>query len=61
MKRRDLIRHLEARACVFVREGRNHTVDENPANGIRVPIPRHREIPDVFARAICRQLGVPYP
>ena len=61
MKRRDLLRHLEAHGCVFVREGHGHTIDENPVIGKRVPIPRHREIPDVFARAICRQLGVPIP
>jgi predicted RNA binding protein YcfA (HicA-like mRNA interferase family) len=61
MKRRDLIRHIESQGCVFVREGQSHTIYENPATGQRAPIPRHREIPDVFARAICRQLGVPKP
>ncbi len=61
MKRRDLLRHLERHGCVFVREGHGHTIYENPANGKRVPIPRHREIPDVFARTICRQLDVPEP
>ena len=25
------------------------------------PIPRHREIPDPLARAICRQLEIPLP
>lgn len=61
MKRRDLIRHIESHGCIFVREGRNHTIYENPATGARVPIPRHREIPSVFARGICRQLRVPEP
>lgn len=61
MKRRDLLRHIESHGCVFVREGQNHTIYENPTNGIRVPIPRHRDIPDVFARGICRQLEVPDP
>jgi predicted RNA binding protein YcfA (HicA-like mRNA interferase family) len=61
MKRRDLLRHIEKHGCVFVREGQRHTIYENPANGRRVPIPRHREIPDVFAKSICRQLGVPEP
>lgn len=61
MKRRELIRHIESQGCVFVREGSRHTMYENPADGRRVPIPRHREIPDVFARAICRQLGIPEP
>lgn len=61
MKRRELIRHIENHGCVFVREGANHTMYENPVMGKRVPIPRHREIPHAFARAICRQLGVPEP
>lgn len=61
MKRRDLLRHIEAYGCVFVREGQGHTIYENPASGRRVPVPRHREIPNVFARAICRQLGVSEP
>lgn len=61
MKRRDLLRLLEANGCVFVREGHGHTIYENPINRKRVPIPRHREIPDVFARAICRQLEISEP
>lgn len=59
MKRRDLVRHLRRHGCVLVREGSDHTIYENPANGRRAPVPRHREIPDHTARAICRQLGVP--
>jgi mRNA interferase HicA len=61
MRRRDLLRHIEAHGCIFVREGHDHTIYESPTNGKRVPIPRHREIPDVFARSVCRQLGVPEP
>ena len=56
MKRRDLLRHIKTHGCVFVREGHDHKIYENPANGNRVPILRHREIPDVFARKMCRQL-----
>lgn len=61
MKRRDLLKHIETQGCQLVREGHDHTIYENPANGKRVPIPRHREIPDAFARKICRQLGVREP
>lgn len=61
MKRRDLIRHLDDHGCEFVREGHSHTIFENPANGRRVPIARHREIPDPLARTICRQLEIPEP
>ncbi|HEY3968068.1 MAG TPA: type II toxin-antitoxin system HicA family toxin [Planctomycetaceae bacterium] len=61
MKRRDLIRHLEQQGCVLAREGHSHSIYENPANGHRAPVPRHREIPDPLARAICRQLGILAP
>lgn len=61
MKRRELLQHLGAQGCVFVREGHSHTIYENPDNGRRVPIPRHREIATPLARAICRQLEIPDP
>jgi predicted RNA binding protein YcfA (HicA-like mRNA interferase family) len=61
MKRRDLIRHLEAHGCVFVREGANHTVYANPLRGKVSTVPRHREINDFLARKICRDLEVPDP
>ena len=61
MSRRDLIRHLRQNECVSVREGSDHSIWENPANGRRTAVPRHREIPNPTARAICRQLGIPDP
>ncbi|MBI5367715.1 MAG: type II toxin-antitoxin system HicA family toxin [Planctomycetes bacterium] len=61
MKRRDLLRHLEAHGCRFLREGGSHSIWENPANGQRTSIPRHSAIPKFTARAICRQLGVQEP
>ena len=61
MKRKDLIRHLRTHGCRLAREGREHSIWENPANGRRSSVPRHREIPDYTARAICRQLGIPEP
>ena len=44
MKRADLIRYLEKHGCIFIREGGNHTIYKNPANGRMTSIPRHREI-----------------
>ncbi|HUY91196.1 MAG TPA: type II toxin-antitoxin system HicA family toxin [Pirellulales bacterium] len=61
MKRRALIRHLERHGCVLDREGARHSIYRNPANGRCTPVPRHREIKDTLARAICDQLGVPRP
>ncbi|MGO9464272.1 MAG: type II toxin-antitoxin system HicA family toxin [Isosphaeraceae bacterium] len=61
MSRRDLIRHLRSHGCVLAREGSDHSIWENPANGRRSAVPRHRELPNPTARAICRQLGIPDP
>lgn len=61
MKRRDLIRHLEAHGCRLVREGHSHSIYENTRTGQRAPVPRHREIPEHLVRSICRQLGIPTP
>ena len=61
MKRRDLLRHLLQHGCRFVREGGDHSIWENPANGRRAAVPRHREIPKYTAAEIGKQLGVPIP
>ncbi|HAF71350.1 TPA: addiction module toxin, HicA family [Candidatus Acetothermia bacterium] len=61
MKRRDLLRHLRQHGCRFVREGREHSIWENPTTKHRASIPRHREIPEYTAKRICKQLGVPSP
>jgi mRNA interferase HicA len=61
MKWVDLIKHLREEGCVLVREGKAHSVWENPSNGNRTTVPRHREISEYTARAICRQLGISDP
>jgi mRNA interferase HicA len=61
MKLRDLIRHLELQGCRFERLGGRHAIDLNPTNGQTAPVPRNREIPNVFVRTICKQLGIPRP
>jgi mRNA interferase HicA len=61
MKRRDLLRHLKAHGCRFLREGREHSYWENPAKRLKTSVPRHREIPDYTAASICKQLGIPTP
>jgi hypothetical protein len=47
LKRLDLERHLRAHGCVMVREGENHAIWKNPANG--------------NVRAVCRQLEITKP
>jgi predicted RNA binding protein YcfA (HicA-like mRNA interferase family) len=61
MKRRELLRHLEANGCRFKREGGEHTLYANPVTGEWQTIPRHAEVPDLLARKICRRLSVPDP
>ena len=59
MKRRDLIRHLEAHGCTFLREGGNHTVYVNFEKRKVSTVPRHREINEDLVRKICRDLEIP--
>lgn len=61
MKRRDLIRHLEANGCELLREGGNHTIYINRTALKSSAIPRHREIDDFLAGKIYRDLQVPKP
>jgi len=61
MNRTDLIRHLEAHGCLFVREGGSHTIYRHPANGASSAVPRHRTIKKLLARKICDDLGIPRP
>lgn len=61
MKRRDLIRYLEAHGCELLREGSNHSIYINRAAQKVSAVPRHREINQFIARKICRDLKVPEP
>ena len=59
MKRRELLAYLRAHGCEPLREGARHSWWHNPAHNKRSAIPRHREIVDLLADKICRDLGVP--
>jgi len=61
MKRKDLIRHLDAHGCELLREGGSHTIYINRTARAASSIPRHREVNDFLARKICRDLQVPEP
>ncbi|MGH9546487.1 MAG: type II toxin-antitoxin system HicA family toxin [Terriglobales bacterium] len=61
MKRQDLIRHLEAHSCVLLREGAKHSVHHNPGAQRTSTVPRHREVKNLTAIRICKQLAVPDP
>ncbi len=58
MKRTEFIRYLLSEGCRFELEGGRHSIYTNPANGAKVPVPRHAEIDNRLARKICRQLAI---
>lgn len=61
MKRVDLLRHLRAHGCELLREGGRHSVYVNRSAGKATSIPRHREINELIASKICRDLEIPNP
>lgn len=56
MKRRDLITKVEAAGAALIRHGGKHDIYHNPVTGISQPIPRHKEINEILARKILRDL-----
>jgi len=56
-----LLRWLHAAGCRLLREGSNHSVYVNPRNAMVTTVPRHREINDLLARKICRDLEIAEP
>ena len=61
MKLTDLERYLCSHGCELYREGSKHSIWWNPANRKTTSVPRHREVKEFTARAICRQLEVATP
>ena len=61
MKLADLERHLRRQGCALYREGGGHTIWINPNNRKIASVPRHREIKELTARAICKQLEIALP
>jgi len=61
MKLADLERHLRQCGCIPYREGGSHSIWLNPKTRKIASVPRHREIKEGTARAICRQLEIPQP
>ena len=57
MKRRDLIKRIEEIGCELLRHGGKHDIYHNPKTGATQPVPRHREINEMLARKIIRDLS----
>ncbi|QNJ24591.1 YcfA-like family protein [Synechococcus sp. SYN20] len=56
MKRTDLIKQLEKAGCVLLRHGGRHDIFHQPQTGRTQPVPRHREINEILAKKILRDL-----
>jgi predicted RNA binding protein YcfA (HicA-like mRNA interferase family) len=57
MKRKDLIKRLEEEGCEILRHGGKHDIYHNPNTGMSQPVPRHREINEILAKKIIRDLS----
>jgi len=58
MKLKELVRHLRANGCEFLREGARYSWWHNPQLNKRSAVPRHSEIRDVLVKKICKDLGI---
>lgn len=56
MKRKDLIKLLLSNGWWLLREGANHDIYTNGQRS--EPIPRHREINELLAKAIIKRQGL---
>ncbi len=61
MKRTELLQHLRKNGCILKREGRSHSLWQNPQTGAVEAVPRHAEIKNLLAKKICRGLSLPDP
>jgi mRNA interferase HicA len=61
LKLADLIRHLRRHGCLLKRDTGKHTIWWNPAKVCSSAVPRHKEIKEFTARAICDALEIPRP
>lgn len=59
MKHVDLIRRLTEEGCTLVRQRGGHDIYRNVITGVSRPVPRHREVNELTARAIIRDLSTP--
>ncbi len=57
MKRKELLKIITTRGCVFLRHGGKHDLYINPKTGKKQPIPRHDEIDEHLAKHIMKELA----
>lgn len=56
MKHRDPVKILTKAGCELLRRGANHDIYYNPDTGKSQPVPRHKEINELLAKKIIRDL-----
>ena len=61
MKRRDLLRHLQAHGCRLEREGGRHSLWINPANGAVEAVPATRKLASTFPAKSAASSRLPNP
>jgi predicted RNA binding protein YcfA (HicA-like mRNA interferase family) len=59
LKRRELIKKIEAHGGVLIRHGGKHDWYQNPVTKVCQPVPRNNEINEYLARSILRKLSKP--
>ena len=57
MKRKDLIKKIESIGCIIVRHGAKHDIYHNPNTGTTQPVPRHKEVNEILAKKIIKDLS----
>ena len=56
VKRRELVRYLEANGFYLVREGSRHSIYTN--GNKTIPVNRHRSLDRITANELCKQAGL---
>ena len=56
VKRRELVKYLEANGFYLVREGSKHSIYTN--GNKMIPIKRHRSLDRITANELCKQAGL---
>jgi mRNA interferase HicA len=56
VKRRELVKYLEANGFYLVREGSKHSIYTDGSN--LIPIKRHRSFDRITANELCKQAGL---
>jgi predicted RNA binding protein YcfA (HicA-like mRNA interferase family) len=56
VKRRELVKYLEANGFHLVREGSKHSIYTNGAK--MIPIKKHRTLDRITANELCKQAGL---